>query len=269
MDFSISNIIDYKPIEKKALTCLIIGSKMSGKTTLINNLINNYNLNKSNGIVLTTNRVIKEYINNGIPEECIHYSDFRHCYLLLEKQKNLIKKHKDWSTGICHLNLVEPAYIVIEEYDSIDLNNQILNEIISLNRHYRIYVFISIIRPYRFTPNIRLQMDNVFIFPDTIEQNRKDIYNYYTGFLPSLELSNEILDSLDTYQCLVYTYYNENRINRNIEDILMKYTTYDINEKARIIQRKWYEISSNPYHPIGKRIIQRKCKEIENYLESN
>lgn len=43
-----------------------------------------------------------------------------------------------------------------------------------------------------------------------------------------------------------------------------------LSEYAKVIQRAWRElVVGNPNHPIGRKMLERKCEDIESYIEEN
>ena len=53
-------------------------------------------------------------------------------------------------------------------------------------------------------PNLRTNIDYVFILRENIVSNRKRIYEHYAGMFPSFEMFCQIMDQCtENYECLV------------------------------------------------------------------
>ena len=81
-------------------------------------------------------------------------------------------------------------------------------------RHWHILFIITMQYPLGIPPNLRTNIDYVFILRENIVSNRKRIYDNYAGMFPTFEVFCQVMDQCtENYECLV--------INNNVNIILI------------------------------------------------
>ena len=70
-------------------------------------------------------------------------------------------------------------------------------------RHFGIFFVLSMQYVIGIPPNLRTNIDYVFIFRDYSIQNRKKLYENFGGSIPTFSLFCSLMDHLDKYECLV------------------------------------------------------------------
>ena len=88
-------------------------------------------------------------------------------------------------------------------------------------RHLKMFFIITMQYPLGIPPNLRTNIDYVFILRENIVGNRKRIYENYAGMFPNFEIFSQVMDQCtENYECLVI----DNTSNSNkLEDCVYWY----------------------------------------------
>lgn len=195
--------LDNNLTNPKRTNYLIIGARTTGKTTLIKDITRKLNskLNLSK-IYLFAN----SYYNN--------YSDIFERVDLVQDQidplKYIIQERKT------NLSNNKPILIIFDDmYSFFNKNNNSLKELIVNGRHLNIYVIMSIQYPVKFSPEINVNFDWIFIHSLHNYSDIKKLYELYLSIFPTFENLNDVMKHLEEYEFLV-----KNNSNSNTNKIL-------------------------------------------------
>jgi hypothetical protein len=75
-------------------------------------------------------------------------------------------------------------------------NSKIFKNIILNGRHYNIFIILVLQHDIHFSPQLRINLDSVFVFKDESIDSIKNLYDNYFGFIPSIEDFNESIKKL-------------------------------------------------------------------------
>ena len=88
-------------------------------------------------------------------------------------------------------------------------------------RHLKLFFIITMQYPLGIPPNLRTNIDYVFILRENIVGNRKRIYDNYAGMFPSFEVFCQVMDQCtENYECLVI---NNTTSSNKLEDCVFWY----------------------------------------------
>lgn len=88
-------------------------------------------------------------------------------------------------------------------------------------RHYKTLFIITMQYALGITPNLRTNIDYVFILRENYVSNRKRLYENYAGMFPSFEIFSQVMDQCtEDYNCLVI---NNNAKSNKLEDQVFWY----------------------------------------------
>ena len=101
-------------------------------------------------------------------------------------------------------------------------------------RHWKILLIITMQYPLGIPPNLRTNIDYVFILREPYINNRKKIYENYAGMFPTFESFCQVMDQCtENYECLVIN--NNSKSNKLTEQIF------------------WYKAESHPNFKLGSK----------------
>ena len=93
-------------------------------------------------------------------------------------------------------------------------------------------------------PNLRTNIDFVFILRENYVSNRKRLYEHYAGMFPSFEMFCQVMDQCtEDYECLVI---NNNAKSNKLTDQVFWYKA-DSHPEFRIGADSYWEYSKNNY----------------------
>jgi len=198
----------YEFTTHKILT-LIIGKRQVGKRQLIKDFM----------VKMKNNNLVDTFVIFTCDNFKLKYNDI--CVSTDEitniNNKNIIENLLDYQKK----NPTNKLMIIFDDSisDKIILSSNALKELIFNARHYNIGIIISIQYPVRFLPEIRAKMDLIMVYKDEIVSNQKRIYEYYFGIFPTFSSFNQVIKSLNSYECLVC----DNLTNENLFNCKVKY----------------------------------------------
>ena len=194
------NIENMKPGE----SIISIGKRGVGKTTLGIDLASKFQkLIPTAMAVCQTNQAETEY-KKYINSETI-YKKYNSDILekVFEKRNDLLLILDDFAGG--------PSVFRDRNFQRLFFDSQYERITTITNMNYALAL----------PPNLRRQIDYIFIFREGNVRNRKRLYEFYAGMFPSFEVFSKVMDSFTSnYECLVID--NTVRSN-NIEDIVFWY----------------------------------------------
>jgi hypothetical protein len=88
-------------------------------------------------------------------------------------------------------------------------------------RHWKVMLVITMQYPLGIPPNLRTNIDYVFILRENYIANRKRIYENYAGMFPTFESFAQVMDQCtENFECLVI---NNNTRSNKLEDAIFWY----------------------------------------------
>ena len=95
-------------------------------------------------------------------------------------------------------------------------------------------------------PNLRTNIDYVFILRENINSNRKRLYEQYAGMFPSLEVFNQVMDQCtENYECLVI---NNNAKSNSLCDQVFWYKA-ETHDDFKICHPLFWKYHEDNYSP--------------------
>lgn len=218
-------ILEEKRIDKNAgpATILLIGSKRTGKTTIMKNLL--YVCRKiPYGLMIIGSVGTAEEFGEYFPKSCIFNkldaSMNRRIENIIVNQQKCRKKNKELKT-YSNLLLMDDC-----GYDKkFFTNNPTLSKLFMNGRHYNMLNIISLQYMKSVPPELRANADYVFILREPMIQVRRKLYEEFSGNIPDFQMFCKIMDQLtDDYGCMVIDKTkNSTKIEDNVYHFKAKY----------------------------------------------
>lgn len=169
---------------------LIIGKRGSGKSTVAEDIMS-YFTHVKEGVCVSKTDKMNGFWSKHIPKLFIHheYSDTITKKLLKHQEAKWIKHRKEcWRRGVePKTEDIEPCFAIYDDvtYDKRFLRDGATRELFMNGRHYNCLVVITCQYLMDMGPDLRNQIDYVFILKDNIRNNRVKMYEYFAGMFPS------------------------------------------------------------------------------------
>lgn len=214
--FDMSSIADDKVV-------VLIGKRDTGKSFLCKDLLY-YHQDIPVGTVISATESANQFYGHMVPPIFIHdeYNE-EIVARVLQRQKKAVERHNQ-ELAQCNVSKVDPRGLLILDdclYDSSWTKSKDIRSIFMNGRHYKMMFIVTMQYALGIPPNLRTNIDYVFILRENIVANRKRIYESYAGMFPTFEIFCQVMDQCtENYECLVI--YNNAKSN-NIEDQVFWY----------------------------------------------
>ena len=115
------------------------------------------------------------------------------------------------------------AFLILDDclFDNSWVRDNNIRSLFMNGRHYKILFIITMQYALGIPPNLRTNIDYVFILRENYVSNRKRLYEHYAGMFPTFEMFCQVMDQCtENYECLVIN--NSAKSNR-LEDQVFWY----------------------------------------------
>ena len=202
-------------------TVVLIGARNTGKTYLVRDLLYHHKHIPVGTCISPTEEANKSF-SDIIPPIFIH-SEYTPELIekVLDRQKDLVRKIEN---GGMEMKDIDPnAFLLMDDclYDRTWVKDKCIREIFMNGRHWKLLFILTMQYPLGITPNLRSNIDWVFILRNNIMRDRKTFYEHYAGMFPSFEIFCETLNQCtENYECLVI---NKSSRSNKLEDQVFWY----------------------------------------------
>lgn len=229
--FNIDMIKDRCEIDsRKSPMIVIIGKKDTGKSFLVRDILYNCKDCFPVGTVISATEVANEFFQHMVPSKFIH-DKYRPEIVtnVIRRQMNVKQTRNNDKKGKGGNSNIDPrAFLILDDclYDAKAWINEDSTRYVFMNgRHVDLATMITMQYPLGITPNLRTNVDFVFILRENILSNRRRIYENYAGMFPTFEMFCSFMDQCtENFECLVIC----NNVNSNrLEDQVFWYKAAD------------------------------------------
>ena len=229
----------------KGSVCMMIGKRNTGKSFLCKDLLY-YKRDIPIGTVISGTEGANQFYSKIVPSLFIHeeYSP-EIISNALKRQKLVVKKMNQQMELYNQTNIDPFAFIILDDclYDSSWTKDTNIRSLFMNGRHHKVLFIITSQYALGVPPNLRSNIDYVFILRENIFSNRKRLYEHYAGMFPSFEIFCQVMDQCtENYECLVID--NTSRSNK-IEDMVFWYKADDHPAFTMGAPEFWQHHSSN------------------------
>ena len=194
--------------------CVLIGKRNTGKSTLVTDILY-HKKHLPAGIVMSATEEGNHHYQQFVPDLFI-YSDYDKDAIerVLERQRQILLRNKP----------ITPAFILLDDcmYDKKFMKDTCIRKCFMNGRHWKIFFMLTMQYCMDLTPDLRANVDYVFILRENIIQNREKLYKAFFGIFPTFDMFNQIMNACtENYECLVLD--NTSKSNK-IEDCVSQKT---------------------------------------------
>ena len=156
----------------------------------------------------------------------------------MKRQKLMIEKKKE------NQEMDPRAFLILDDclYDNTWVKDKNVRSLFMNGRHFKILFMITMQYALGIPPNLRTNIDYVFILRENYVSNRKKLYDHYAGMFPNFQMFCQIMDQCtENYECLVIN--NNAKSNRLTDQVF------------------WYKADPRPDFHIGSPEYWRFAEE--------
>lgn len=214
--------------------CVFIGKRETGKSFLVKDLLWHMR-DVPIGTVISGTEAANTFYGDIVPSLFIHDQYTPEIVAnTLKRQKMVIQKIKA-DTNNYGKSVIDPrAFLILDDclYDNSWIRDTNIRSLFMNGRHWKMLFIITMQYALGVPPNLRTNIDYVFILRENFVSNRKRLYEHYAGMFPSYDIFAQVMDACtENYECLVI---HNNAKSNKLED-----------------QVFWYKASAHPDFRIG------------------
>lgn len=235
--FDISTITDDKVV-------VMIGKRNTGKSFLIRDLLH-YNNTFPLGTVISGTESANNFYGEMVPKMFIH-DEFKQTIVdnVVKRQQHVIKYRNDEISKYGGSKVEPKSFLILDDclYDSSWTKDKNVRALFMNGRHLKMFFIISMQYPLGIPPNLRTNIDYIFILRENIVANRKRIYDNYAGMFQNFEIFCQVMDQCtENFECLVID--NTTKSNK-LEDNVFWYKAAT-HPPFKLCNQEFWEISKN------------------------
>jgi len=217
--------------------CVFIGKRGTGKSTLVTDIMY-YKRHLPCGIVMSGTEDGNHYYKQFVPDLFI-YGDYNKSAIerVLARQRTLVGSGR--KTG---------AFLLMDDcmYDKAFMKDTCIRQCFMNGRHWKIFFMLTMQYCMDLSPDLRANVDYVFVLRENVIQNRERLYKSFFGVFPTFDMFCQVMNACtENYECLVLD--NTSKSNR-IEDCVFHYKA-PIRKGFRIGSDSMWNYHSKNYNP--------------------
>ena len=236
--------ISFRPDENKGPVIVLIGRRDTGKSFLVQDLMFHHQ-DIPIGTVISGTEAGNGFFAAHVPKLFIH--DAYNTAIIeniLKRQKAVLKQVKKEMDTYKKSSIDPRTFVVLDDclYDNKWTKDVMMRLLFMNGRHWKIMLVITMQYPLGIPPNLRTNIDYVFILREPYIANRKRIYDNYAGMFPTFESFCQVMDQCtENYECLVI---NNNAKSNKLQDQIFWYKAQQ-HGPFKLGSKEFWEISKN------------------------
>jgi hypothetical protein len=236
--------ISFKPNESKGPVIVLIGRRDTGKSYLVRDLLYHHQ-DIPIGTVISGTEAGNCFYSNHIPKLFIH-EEYNSAIIenILKRQKTVLKQINKEQASYGRSTIDPRAFVILDDclYDAGWTKDKLMRLLFMNGRHWKIMLVITMQYPLGIPPNLRTNIDYVFILREPYISNRKRIYDNYAGMFPTFESFCQVMDQCtENYECLVI---NNNAKTNNLTEQIFWYKA-EHRKDFKLGSREFWEMSKD------------------------
>lgn len=224
--FDMSQIKDDKVV-------VLIGKRETGKSFLCKDLLYQHR-DIPCGQVISATEAANGYYRKMVPPLFIH-DEYTPGIIA-----NVLKRQRMMIDKINANAVIDPRlFLLLDDciYDQSWVKDKNVRSLFMNGRHFKILFVITMQYALGIPPNLRTNVDFVFILRENFVNNRKRLYDHYAGMFPSFEMFCQVMDQCtENYECLVI---NNNAKSNKLEDQVFWYKASEHDDFKLGAQEYW------------------------------
>jgi hypothetical protein len=237
-------LIQFDANESKGPVVVLIGRRDTGKSFLVRDLLY-YHQNVPIGTVISGTEEGNGFYGNMVPKLFIH-NEYQTIIIenILKRQKKVLKEIKKEMAAYNKTTIDPRAFVILDDclYDKTWSKDKFMRLLFMNGRHWKLMLIITMQYPLGIPPELRTNIDYVFILREPYVSNRKRIYDNYAGMFPSFESFCQVMDQCtENYECLVI---NNNVKSNKLQDQVFWYKA-EAHRDFKLGSKQFWELSKN------------------------
>ena len=236
--------ISFNPNENKGPVVVLIGRRDTGKSYLVRDLLF-YHQDIPIGTVISGTEAGNGFYSSHVPKLFIH-DEYNSAIIenILKRQKAVLKQVKKELDAYKKTKIDPRAFVILDDclFDATWTKDKMMRMLFMNGRHWKIMLVITMQYPLGIPPNLRTNIDYVFILREPYIANRKRIYENYAGMFPTFESFCQVMDQCtENFECLVV---NNNAKSNKLHDQIFWYKA-EPHGDFKLGSKEYWELSND------------------------
>ena len=219
---------------------VFIGKRETGKSFLVKDLLWHHR-DLPVGTVISGTEGANQFYSKTVPPIFIH-DEYTPEIInnFVKRQKKLVNKQVKGDPE--YRNIDTRAFLILDDclYDNSWVKDKNIRALFMNGRHYKAFFIITMQYALGIPPNLRTNVDYVFVLREPYHSNRKKLFEQYCGMFPNYEFFCNVMDQCtENFECLVI---NNNAKSNKLED-----------------QVFWYKAEPHPDFRLGADILWKQA----------
>lgn len=237
--------ISFKPNENKGPVIIMIGRRDTGKSFLTKDLLYNHQ-DIPLGVVISGTEAGNGFYGSVVPRLFIHH-EYNTGIIenILKRQRAVLKQIKKEMEINKKCSIDPRCFVILDDclYDDSWARDKMMRLLFMNGRHWKVMLLITMQYPLGVPPNLRTNVDYVFILREPYLTNRRRIWENYAGMFPTFESFCQVMDqTTENYECLV--------IDNNCKSNKLQDSIY------------WYKAETRPPFKVGSKQFWDLSKDL-------
>jgi hypothetical protein len=234
--------ISFRPDENKGPVIVLIGRRDTGKSFLVRDLLY-YHQDIPIGTVISGTEAGNGFYAEHVPKLFIH-DEYNSAIIenILKRQRTVLKQIKK-EIELYRKSSIDPrSFVILDDclFDNSWTKDKMMRLLFMNGRHWKIMLVITMQYPLGIPPNLRTNIDYVFILREPYISNRKRIYENYAGMFPTFESFCQVMDQCtENFECLVI---NNNAKSNKLNDQIFWYKA-EHQKNFKLGSKEFWELS--------------------------
>lgn len=224
---------------------VLIGRRDTGKSFLVRDLLYHHQ-DIPVGTVISGTEAGNGFYGKIVPRLFIH-DEYNSGIIerVMQRQRIVLRELKKQPAARLTSGPVDPRSFVIMDdclYDDKWTRDKLMRMLFMNGRHWKIMLVITMQYPLGVPPNLRTNIDYVFILREPYKANKKRIYENYASLFPTFASFEQVMDQCtENYECLVI----DNNVKSNkLEDAIFWYKA-EARADFRLGSREYWDLSKD------------------------
>lgn len=236
--------ITFDPKENKGPVIVFIGRRDTGKSFLVRDLLY-FHQDIPVGTVISGTETVNGFFGKIVPKLFIHDE---YNTLIIEKvlqRQRAMMKQCNYDLATYKKMTIDPrTFVILDDclYDNTWSRDKLMRALFMNGRHWKVMLIITMQYPLGIPPNLRTNIDYVFILRENYLANRKKIWENFASMFPTLESFCSVMDqTTENYGALVL---NNNAKSNKITDQIFWYRAEE-RPDYKMGAKEYWELSKN------------------------
>jgi hypothetical protein len=236
--------ISFRPDENKGPVVVLIGRRDTGKSFLVRDLLYNHQ-DIPIGTVISGTEAGNGFFAAHVPKLFIH-DEYNTAIIenILKRQKAVLKQVSKEMEAYKRTSIDPRAFVILDDclYDNKWTKDKMMRLLFMNGRHWKIMLIITMQYPLGIPPNLRTNIDYVFILREPYIANRKRIWENYAGMFPTYESFSQVMyQCTENFECLVI---NNNSKSNKLSDQVFWYKA-QTHSDFKLGSKEFWDISKD------------------------